>query len=220
MDWKTIAAKLAQMGLPVLGRTIGTLVGGQVPIFGDMIEGAGENIGKAAADMIARSLGVEPTPDAIGQAIERMPTTDVMTRLQGVEAEAMAKWPALAEMHKADAADRTAQSQAINETMRSEIAAGVSPWHWRHLLGYVTLFWFVMPLPAFVRLTISFNADASMALVQIITAATPILAIMAALLGYVAQDSNKLKTAAITGEQPKSFLGTASETVKAVVKKK
>jgi hypothetical protein len=95
MDWKTLAAKLAAMGLPVLGKAIGTLVGGQIPIFGNMIEGAGENIGAAAAKMIAEVLGVEPTAEAINTAIETKPTTEVFSKLQAVEGDAAAKWAAL-----------------------------------------------------------------------------------------------------------------------------
>lgn len=95
MDWKALAAKLAQMGLPVLGRTIGTLIGGQIPVVGGYISGAGENIGATAARMLADALGVEPEPEAISAAIESQPTTEVMTKLQAVEMEASAKWAAL-----------------------------------------------------------------------------------------------------------------------------
>lgn len=112
MDWKETAAKLAALGLPVLGKTVGTLVGGQIPIFGNMIEGAGENIGKAAADMIASALGVEPTPEAINSAIENRPTTQVIEALQAKEAEATEKWPAVAAAIKAQEEGRTERFKA------------------------------------------------------------------------------------------------------------
>ena len=131
-DWKTLAAKLAQMGLPVLGKAVGTLVGGQVPIFGNMIEGAGENIGNAAAKMIADALGVDVDAEAISNAIETAPTSDVMAKLQAAETEAIAKWPQIAAMF-ASMGDEYKASLADNENAREQmmrLAEASSPMAW------------------------------------------------------------------------------------------
>lgn len=132
MEWKALAAKLAAMGLPVLGKTIGTLVGGQIPIVGGMIAGAGENIGAAAASMIANALGVEPTPDAINTAIESKPTTEVVTQLQKVESEAAAKWPEIAHIVQSMSEEYEAALKD-NESARQfalSLAEKTSPMQW------------------------------------------------------------------------------------------
>ena len=95
--------------------------------------------------MIARSMREGRT--SLKLTIRNAPPDVAAEKLAAAEAEAQARWPALAEIAKAEAADRTAQALAINETIRAEVAAGVSWWHWRHLMGYATLLWAVAVLP-------------------------------------------------------------------------
>lgn len=208
MDWKAVAGLAAPFA-----PTIGKILGGLIPVPG------GALLGEWAGNALARALGVPATPEAVGGAIQGMPAAEVEAKLAAVENEASAKWEAWARVEEAQAADRTAQSQAINETMRQEIAAGVSWWHWRHALGYVVLVWFVAPLPAFFMLTFKFSPEASTALTALLGAAVPMVMAMSALLGYVAQDSTKLKTVAITGEQAPSVTDGIAGAVKKVVGK-
>src|SRR5215211_3833299 len=97
MNWQSVAAQLAQLGLPILGRVLG----GQVPIVGAIFGASGgEHVGKLIANAIALALGVEPTPEAVSRAIDQGKTTEVVAKLQAIEGEAVARWPALAEIDK------------------------------------------------------------------------------------------------------------------------
>lgn len=216
MDWtllKPIAGKLAQSGLPYLGQ----IIGDAIPFPGGSI--AGRFAGEWAGNKIAELLGVPPTPEAITTAINNASPQELQARLASGEAEAKSKWDAMARIAEAEAEDRTAQSQAINETIRTEIATGMSWWHWRHAIGYVYLLWFLIPIPAFIRLTMTYNAEAVAQLTALIGACVPLYGFMSAVLGYVAQDTTKLKTTAITGEQAPSMTDNVAKAVKAVVGK-
>lgn len=215
MDWsslKPIAGKLAEAGLPTLGNLLGDLL----PIPGGAMVGqwAGEWAGRA----IAEALGVPATPEAVGAAINTLPPEVLQQKLAAAESEAVAKWEATARMAEAESADRTAQANAINETMREEGRQGVSWWHWRHLLGYVLVIFGVelcvlVPFIALGRIT---AADAA----ALITALTPPLGILAALNGYVAQDTTKRMTVAMTGEHPPPLASGIAKAVLPVPKRK
>lgn len=206
MDWKAIAGLIAPFA-PTAGR----FLGGMVPFPGAAI------VGGLLGDAVAVALGVEPTPDAVGDAIRSMPADQVQARLDAVEAEAKAKWDAMARIAEAEAGDRTAQSQAINETMRGEIAAGVAWYHWRHLLGYVPVV-IGIEVAALMPLVVMGKIVAG-DMVTIITAETSFLVVISALLGYVAQDTTKLKTVAITGEHAPTVTSSVITAVKGVVAK-
>lgn len=214
MDWSKlapVAGKLAEAGLPYLGQILGDLI----PFPGGSI--AGQLIGDWAGKAIASALGVPPTPEAVGSAINSMPASELQARLQSAESEAAAKWEAAARIAEAEAADRTAQAQAINETIREENAKGVSWWHWRHILGYVlVLFGFEMCILVPIVLTGKITAaDAG----QLITVMTPVLAIFAGLNGYIAQDTTKRQTVAMTGEHPPPLASGITKAVLPVKKK-
>lgn len=99
MDWEGVGAQLARMGLPVLGRALG----GSIPVIGPVIGSKiGENIGEVVADLIASKLGVDPTPSAVSNAIERGKTSEVMQELKAAQADAIAKYPALAQIADAE----------------------------------------------------------------------------------------------------------------------
>lgn len=206
MDWKAIAGLIAPFA-PTAGR----FLGGLVPFPGASI------VGGLLGDAIAAALGVEATPEAVGKAIETMPPDQLQARLDAVEGEAKAKYDAMARIAEAEAQERTAQSQAINETIRAEAAQGVSWWHWRHLLGYVPVLIGVEVaslLPLFLAGKIT-PTD----MVAVIGAITPFLTIVSALLGYVAQDTTKLKATAITGEHAPSMTDNLVKVVKSAVGK-
>lgn len=207
MDWKAVASLAAPFA-----PTVGKILGGFIPFPG------GALLGEWAGNALASALGVPATPEAVGGAIQADPA-GAAAKLQAVENEAAARWDAMARIAEAEAEDRTAQSQAINETIRTEIATGMSWWHWRHAIGYVYLLWFLIPIPAFIRLTMTYNAEAVAQLTALIGACVPLYGFMSAVLGYVAQDTTKLKTAAITGEHPPSMTDNVAKAVKAVVGK-
>lgn len=206
MDWKAIASLAAPFA-----PTVGKILGGFIPFPG------GAMLGEWAGERIAAALGVEPTPEAVGTAIQTMPQNEVATRLQAVENEAVAKWDALAKIAESEAEDRTAQSQAINETQRSEIASGVSWWHWRHQIGYTVLVYAYGSFAA-IGLALAGKVDVN-SLVLLMNASTIITGGLFALLGYIAQDSTKLKTTAITGQQAPSLTDSVVTTVKTVAAK-
>jgi hypothetical protein len=203
MDWKAVAGLAAPFA-----PTIGKILGGLIPVPG------GALLGEWAGSALARALGVPATPEAVGGAIQGMPAGEVEERLAAVENEAVAKWEAWAKVEEAQAADRTAQSREINQTIREE-APRVPWWHWRHLLGYVLVILgaetaALVPLVVFGKIT---AAD----MVAILTALMPITGIFAALNGYIAQDNTKRLTTAITGEHPPSMTDTVASAVKKAI---
>jgi hypothetical protein len=97
MDWTSVASQLAQLGLPILGRVLG----GSIPVIGPLLgAGGGEAVGRLVAGAISKALGVPPTPEAISNAIESGDTTEVVAKLKAIEAEAVVRWPALAQIEQ------------------------------------------------------------------------------------------------------------------------
>jgi hypothetical protein len=173
------------------------MLGGLSPIPG------GASLGEWAGGLIARQFGVPATPEAVASAIVAAEKTsgapEVASRLDAAESEAVARWEAEAEIAKANAADRTAQSQAINATMRAEVTAGVAWYHWRHLLGYVIGLWYVVPLPGLAYLF--FRQDPAL-IAQVTTLLGAMSAFVlggSALLGAVAWDTSRFKETVATG---------------------
>lgn len=111
-EWNDLAERVLVAGAP----TLGAMLGGLLPIPG------GSLLGQTAGEIIARSLGVPPQPDAIAKAL--MSDPDAGSILSLAEREAMAKWPALAEMARAESAVGQAQVVAVNEAIRAEAASG------------------------------------------------------------------------------------------------
>lgn len=200
MDWKDLAGKLVKAGAPIIGTAIGGPFGGL--------------IGGALGSVLASALGTDATPDAINDALDATPADILAGKLAAADSEAAAKWPALAEIAKAEAEDRTAQSRAINKTIQEELGK-VSWYHWRHLLGYAVLAWVASPLPIVLYLMGVGNLAVLNGVVAALVSLIPLIGIAAALNGYVAGDTTRQKIAAATGEAPP----TMTETVKAVIKK-
>lgn len=86
MDWSSLAGQLAQIGLPALGGLFGGPLGSTI----------GGVVGKA----IAGALGVQPTPQAVSQAIQADPS-GAAVRLAEIEAETKAREAEFADLANA-----------------------------------------------------------------------------------------------------------------------
>lgn len=204
MDWKDIAGPLIQTAAP----TLGGILGGFIPFPG------GALIGQELGQIIANQFGVDATPEAVNKAIQNAPSDVAAAKLQAAEAEAAAKWPAIAAIAQANAADRTAQSQAINAQMAKELANG-QPWYaWRNLWGYsvgieatatswVVLYGLVFAPQVFTNIANSFGFFMSWYGMRL------------GLLGYIHNGASNEKIAAVTGQVP----GVINGLVKAITKR-
>lgn len=202
MDWKDVGKIVAP-----LAPTLGGILGDLIPIPG------GGMIGTAAGNLIAAAFGVDPTPEAVGNAIQNDP--NAVAKIQAAETEAAAKWPAIAEIAKAQYAAAAAQSESINETIRAE-AGNVSWWHWRHLLGYLVLLYGIEQVAAIAYSMFGKGVPPDQ-LAALFNSTAVFTAGLFALLGYVASDTTALKQTAITGQQPESAVKSV---IKAVTGKK
>jgi hypothetical protein len=198
MDWKDLAGTLIKTGAPLIGTALGGPLGG--------------TIGGFAGKLVADALGVEATPEAVSAAVAADPA-GAADKL----ANADAQWQAMAEIAKADAADRTGQSQAINETIRAE-ASVVSWWHWRHLLGYVPVALGLEMAALLPAMALGYTKPDMV--VAAIGALTTPLTVFAGLLGYVAQDTTKRHMVAQTGEPQPSISDSLVKTLGKVIGKK
>lgn len=95
MDLKSLGGKLIKAGAPIIGGAIGGPLG--------------EVIGSSLGSIVATALGVDDTPEAINDAIDKTPADVLTAKLSAAEAEAQAKWPALAQMVKAQEEGKTAR---------------------------------------------------------------------------------------------------------------
>jgi hypothetical protein len=202
MDWKDIVGPIMQSAAP----TIGSILGGLIPFPGGSI------IGQELGTIIARQFGVDPTPDAVNQAIQSAPSDVAAAKLQAAEAEAVAKWPALAQIAQAEAGERTAQSQAINATMQAEVAKGQPWWAWRNLWGYSVM----IECGAVGCIILKDLATGNTAGVTVFLNATSFFytwyGMRIGVLGYIFRGASNEKIAAVTGEQP----GMIAQIIKAV----
>jgi hypothetical protein len=124
MDWRDIAGDLVKAGAPIIGTAVGGPLGGI----------AGNVIGKLIAD----ALGVAPTPDAVSNAINTLPASEVQAKL----AEADARWSSIAAQVQAEAELGSAQVAAIGETMRAELQlAGLVSGRARTLIAVLQGIW-------------------------------------------------------------------------------
>lgn len=94
MDWSILAGKMAEIGLPALGGLFGGPMGATLGgVFGKAVAGA---------------LGVEPTPQAVKQAVEERPNDAVTLALAQIETDAKRT-----EMEYADLANARGQTIAL-----------------------------------------------------------------------------------------------------------
>lgn len=202
MDWSSIAGLVGQSA-PTLGGLLGTTIGGP----------PGAVVGRLVGGVIAAALGVEATPEAVSEALQKdknaVKRLEILERTRGAEIEAQARIEV--ERLKYNAA----QAESIGTTQRAEIAAGVSWYHWRHLLGYVPVIIGIecaalLPLVVLNKITAADMAG-------ILAAITPTLAIIAGLLGYVAADTTNRINTAVTGQHS---AGGLMNTIRAVLPSK
>jgi len=127
MDWSELAPTVGAVA-PTLGR----LLGGAIPLpFGSAIGGA---IGGA----IASALGVDANPQSVNSALGATPSDVKIAQLRELEADAKAKYAALATSVQAEAQVGTAEVQSTAATMQSELVSGT--WYqrwWRPAAMYL-----------------------------------------------------------------------------------
>jgi len=180
MDWKDLAGPVIKLG----GTAIGAMLG--VP-----------GLGKIGGDLLAGALGVPATPEAVAQAIEH-PSPAAMAAVQSADAEAAKEWAKFAAV----------QARETGKTMRAEIAAGVSWYHWRHLLGYVVMLWAIAILPVALRDLWMGNAIGIDLGIKLASALTTYFLALCGLLGYVAMDTTRRTSAAAAGTEVNTIVGT------------
>lgn len=205
MDWKSIVGPLLQSSAPALARVLL----GEIPIVGPFVSGIGAD---AVGALIASQFGVAATPQAVSDAIQNSPSDLASQKLQNAQQEAIAKWPALAQIAQAEAGDRTAQSQAINATMTAEVAKG-QPWYaWRNIWGYS-----VATECAGVGTIILYSlATGDAKAVNLFLSASNFFltwyGMRVGVLGYIFRGTSNEKIAAVTGDTP----GMVGSIVKAI----
>lgn len=202
MGWKEIVGPTLQSVVPTLAK--GLL--GQIPVVGPLaVQFGGKAIDDAIGGLIASAFGVEATPEAVNAAIQAAPSDVAAAKLQAVQAEAQAKWPALAEIAKAE--EETARTQIVTtaESIKQEVLATTelpeSRWRtailimngiWRPLFALELLLEFnvaffvagAIVLKAFLK-NDAFDIDAMIRLMPLVLGiGLPYLALRGGLLGY------------------------------------
>lgn len=179
MDWKDIAGPVIKLG--------GGVIGGMLGLPG---------LGASAGAVLSEALGVDPTPEAVADAIKN-PSPEVVNAIRQANAEADKEW---AKFYKA-------QVTEVGKTMRAEIASGVSWWHWRHLLGYVVMLWALAILPVALRDLWIGNAAGIDLGIKLAAALLAYFLALCGLLGYVAMDTSRRTTAAAAGQEIPTIIG-------------
>jgi hypothetical protein len=188
---------------------VGKLVLGVAPTLAGALMGP---FGAIAGTVLSTALGAaEGTPDTVMQIIQQGGAA-VTTAIQQTEATAQAKWGYLSAGTTSDGQ----QGAAINTTMQSEYAAGVSWWHWRHLMGYLTMVWFIFPVPPVAWAFWTSNLNSVAAMTAALVALLPFYTILSGLCGYVAMDTSRRIAAAQAG----SPVTTAFSSILGLFKKK
>lgn len=123
MNWQDLGGALIRAGAPILGKALGGPLGGM--------------LGTAVGGVLADTLGTASTPDAVGDALSTTPAGELQAKLSAAESEALAKWPALAEIAKADAEAQAKVLAETHQTMRIEAVSGdiVQRW-WRPVYAF------------------------------------------------------------------------------------
>ena len=146
MDWKDLAGTLVKAGAPIIGGALGGPIGTM--------------IGGAIGNVVANALGVEATPEAVDKAIATTPPEVLVAKLSAAEAEAQAKWPALADMVKAQEEGRTerfktgTKDNADARDLQVELVKAGSPIQWAPmvvsmiiLIGYFSVLYILFTRP-------------------------------------------------------------------------
>lgn len=198
-EW--LASTAIDLGFPIIGAALG------VPTLAPM-----------AAGMLKKALGMSDSAslDTLRNTIESDPEAS-KAAFEVANTEAAGKWDYLARAVEAQAKVNISNSVEVNKTIREEVKAGVSWYHWRHLIGHLFLlvvFEIALLIPFVIAGLLSIDD-----MVKIIGAMTPIIGILAGILGYVAQDTTNGKVAAITGEKPDGIIVATAKALGAGKKK-
>lgn len=205
MDWNDLGKVVG----PILinnAPTIGGIIGGFIPIPGGaaILEGVGS--------ILAAQFGTPPGDvDALSKAIVNDP--NAAAKITAAETEAAARWPALAEIAKAQFASNAAQSKDINTTIRAEVAKGQLWWAWRNLYGYSV----AMECTATSWLILYAIAADHQMFKDVSDSMSFFLswyALRMGLLGYIHNQSTNEKIAAATGQQPTGLVASLVKAVK------
>lgn len=198
--WSWIASTAADFGLPILATALG------VPAAAPF-----------AIKLVKAALGLEPsaTPDEVSNAIAADPET-AKAALEGVQSEVSAKYAYLERLAEQRGLTDRANIAEVNKSIRSEVAAGVKWWHWRHLLGYLVLLYGVEQVGA-IAYTMFGKGVPPDQLATLFNSTSFFTLGLFGLLGYVASDTSNLKATAITGERAE---GIVASTVRAVTGRK
>ena len=169
-------------------------------------------IGSAIGGVLANTLGVDATPEAVDNAIKTTPAGELQAKLSAAETEAVAMWQALPEIAKAHAE----AAATVNDTMRAELAAG-RPWfHWRNLWGYACVVQVCTASAMFTWLLISRDTVGLNTLAQHSGMLLTFFGMQLGVLGVVTDASRREKTAAVTGQLAPTVI---EQIVKAVKRK-
>lgn len=196
-DWTNLGVNIAKAGAPILGGMFGGPLGSM--------------IASEAVDIVAKFLGVPATADAVNTAVTTGDPAVIGPQLSAAQAEAQAKWPALAQMAVAQYQANATESDSINQTMRAELASGQKWWSWRNLYGYSVVLDVGSVSPIFLY---SVVMDAAM-FNRFIAASSWLITwytLRFGLLGFIHNGASNEKIAAVTGETP----GVIKAVIKAV----
>jgi hypothetical protein len=191
MDWKDIVGPVLQASAP----TLGGLLGGLIPFPG------GAMMGQELGTILANQFGVPATPEAVNNAIQNTPSDLAAQKIAAAEAEATAKWPALAQIGVANAQSNASQADSINATMKAELAAGQRWYAWRNLYGYSVVIE-VSTTSLVLVYGMVFDAYVMKNFMNSMSFILSWYGLRFGLLGFVANAAANEKVAAVTGEAP------------------
>lgn len=150
MDWAGIAKKVIAAGAPTIGRALAGPIGGM------------------AGELLAKMLGVEPTPEAVAEAVEERSTEEMVS----FDQQGTAKLDAIMRVWEADInAERDiaiANNKEVNETIRATAQGDGLLGKWRGVHAWeltlecffsFILFWFCLIFrPSSIQIIIEANA--------------------------------------------------------------
>lgn len=129
MDWWSLAKVVAP-----LAPTLGGILGGLIPLPGAAL--AGQLVG----NVIARQLGVEPTPQAVNDALARMTHEEKLAALQAATERARIEVQGFVEAEKQYFETLRVAIGETGQTMRAEIMPENRHWFytgWRPAAGWI-----------------------------------------------------------------------------------
>lgn len=129
MDWTSLAKVVAP-----LAPTLGGILGGLIPFPG------GALIGQTIGNVIARQLGVEPTPQAVGDALAKMNHEEKLAAMQAATERARIEVQGFVEAEKQYFETMRTALVETGQTMREEIRPENRHWFytgWRPAAGWI-----------------------------------------------------------------------------------